>query len=195
MIPTVLLAVVALSCLEGATSAAVSHSHRHAHQRGHVARLQETVDRLLLRQKTDHILLSTLQRAVLELQDKSQRQETPSVPEAAQTSSRVHEAVQIVEAEGRALAALGEQVAEVRGTLTEALKAEEKDDVTQLRQEIAYLRLVRGTLYSSCLPQNMARLAPSNAVDVHQGTGHYLVRAVVAERTNRGRERKKEEGE
>lgn len=140
VIPTVLLAVVALSCLEGATSAAVSHSHRHAHQRGHVARLQETVDRLLLRQKTDHILLSTLQRAVLELQDKSQRQETPSVPEAAQTSSRVHEAVQIVEAEGRALAALGEQVADVRGTLTEALKAEEKDDVTQLRQEIAYLR-------------------------------------------------------
>lgn len=145
MIPTVLLAVVALSCLEGATSAAVSHPHRHTHQRGHVARLQETVDRLLLRQKTDHILLSTLQRAVLELQDKFQRQETPTVPEAAQTPSRVHEAVQIVEAEGRALAALGEQVAEVRGTLTEALKAEEKDDVTQLRQEIAYLRLVRGT--------------------------------------------------
>ncbi|XP_063597570.1 uncharacterized protein LOC134774149 [Penaeus indicus] len=140
VIPTVLLAVVALSCLEGATSAAVSHPHRHAHQRGHVARLQETVDRLLLRQKTDHILLSTLQRAVLELQDKSQRQETPSAPEAAQTPSMVHEAVQIVEAEGRALAALGEQVAEVRGTLTEALKAEEKDDVTQLRQEIAYLR-------------------------------------------------------
>ncbi|XP_042875095.1 uncharacterized protein LOC122255225 [Penaeus japonicus] len=140
VITAVWLAVVALSSLEGAISAAVSHPHRHAHQRGHVARLQETVDRLLLRQKTDHILLSTLQRAVLELQGKSQRPETPSVAEAAQASSRVHEAVQVVEAEGRALASLGEQVAEVRGTLTEALKAEEKDDVTQLRQEIAYLR-------------------------------------------------------
>lgn len=146
VITAVWLAVVALSSLEGAISAAVSHPHRHAHQRGHVARLQETVDRLLLRQKTDHILLSTLQRAVLELQGKSQRPETPSVAEEAQASSRVHEAVQVVEAEGRALASLGEQVAEVRGTLTEALKAEEKDDVTQLRQEIAYLRLVRCTL-------------------------------------------------
>lgn len=141
----VFVAVVVESLLgRGATGAALGGRHRrHLGSRRHIARLQDTVDQLLLRHEIDHILITNLQKAVEELQAE---RKNPSFKSPLQDLSSWAEtplgaSVQMMEAEGRALDALGKRVAEVRGTMTEALEAEEhRDDLTQLRQELAYLR-------------------------------------------------------
>lgn len=144
MMMVVVVALVVALVGQGATGAALQQHehHRHERSRKHIARLQDTVDRLSLRQKIDHILLTNLQKTVQELLERN----VPSkdaVDAASSSETLLSASVKAVEAEGRALSSLGERVSEVRGTLTKALEAEEhRDDIMQMRQELAYLRSV-----------------------------------------------------
>ncbi|XP_066979760.1 myosin-14-like [Macrobrachium rosenbergii] len=127
-------------CHLGAKAASL-HARRHPRTRGHVARLQDTVDQLLLRQKTDHILLNNLQKAVQELQNRRMGEASEEGGDGGSRLPKTSRVLASVEAEGLVLSALGDRMKEMRGTLTEALEAEERqDDITILRQELAYLR-------------------------------------------------------
>ncbi|KAK7066777.1 hypothetical protein SK128_006674, partial [Halocaridina rubra] len=125
----VFVIIIFVTLASTGAKASVMHRRRHSRSRGHVAKLQDTVDQLLLRQETHHILLENIQKALQELQ----KERKP----VSLTSSSV---LASIEAEGVALSALGERMKEVRGTLTEALQAEERlDDMALLRQELNYL--------------------------------------------------------
>lgn len=137
---TLTVIVVVVLALFGATgaAAALKRHRRHEGSRRHIVHLQETVDKLLLRHEIDHILITNLQKAVEDLQAE---RTPPAKGGSFWAETPLRDSMQLVEAEGRALDALGKRVAEVRGTMTEALQTEEhRDDMTQLRQELAYLR-------------------------------------------------------
>lgn len=119
-----LVFVFATVALGGEEVRAVTLPHPHRHHR--LQHLQEAVDRLLLRQRTDHILITNLQKAVREAQE---RDVWPAKP------------VKEVEEDGRVLAHLMERVEEVRGSVNLVLEDEQRrDDILELRQELALLR-------------------------------------------------------
>ncbi|XP_042205678.1 paramyosin-like [Homarus americanus] len=144
MLTTVMVAMVLVALLgHSATGAALQQQHQHRHQRrrDHVAHLQDTVDRLLLQQKIDRILLDNLQKAVHDIQNSKISVGGGSHDAPTEAESTFSASIKVVEAEGLALATLGERVKEMRGTMTEAIQSEEhRDDMTQLRQELSYLR-------------------------------------------------------
>ncbi|KAG0720461.1 hypothetical protein GWK47_048475 [Chionoecetes opilio] len=99
-------------------------THPHRHQR--LRHLQDAVDRLVLRQRTDHILITNLQRAVEEAQGRGVSGE--------RTMQEVRE-------ERRDITSLRESVEGVRGSVNQMLKEEQRqDDLLELRQELAHLR-------------------------------------------------------
>lgn len=140
LVATVMVALVG----QGVTGAALQEQghYRHERSRKHIARMQDTIDRLTLKQKIDHILLTNLQKMVQQLLDERNAAPNSESGDAASSpESLLSASVKAVEAEERALSSLGKRVAEVRGTMTEVLQAEEhQDDMTQMRQELAYLR-------------------------------------------------------
>ena len=111
-------------CGEEVGAVTLPHAHPHRHQR--LQHLQEAVDRLILRQRTDHILISNLQKEVMRAQQRDLWNPRPAT---------------VVEEEKRVLTRLTEKVDEVRGSVNLVLEEEHRrDDILELRQEVALLR-------------------------------------------------------
>lgn len=120
---------------------AVPHPHRHKR----LQHLQEVVDRLVIRQRTDHILINNLQKAVLEAQE-------GVWPERAGR----------VQGERRALSDLKDAVDEVRGSVNLVLEEQHRaDEILELRQELAALRSEVKHLKESREAENRKNLAHS----------------------------------
>ncbi|XP_063845737.1 uncharacterized protein LOC135091738 [Scylla paramamosain] len=120
------LALVCMFCTVALSSRAVEGvTLPHAHRHKRLQHLQEAVDRLVIRQRTDHILINNLQKAVLEAQ------EGGVWPERAGRA----------EGERRALSELKDAVNEVRGSVNLVLEEQHHaDEILELRQELAALR-------------------------------------------------------
>lgn len=109
--------------------------HRRRHERKHIIHLQDKVDRLLLQQEINKIHLTNLEKTVQQLQEKH------IISGGSASTSSLSVSVKELNEEGQALSHLREKVAEMRGTMTEALQDEEhQDEMTLMRQEMAYLR-------------------------------------------------------
>nr|XP_053649799.1 nuclear mitotic apparatus protein 1-like [Cherax quadricarinatus] len=163
LLSTVLSVALMAQDASGAALQGQPRQHRHHRRRDQLARLQDTVDNLLLRQEIDHILLTNLQREVEELREgKSDEHLKAAASSGAETPFAA--SVRMMETEGRALAALGERVAEMRETMTETLQTEKhRDDITQLKQEVTYLRSEVQRLKSSRASESEASAAHAHA--------------------------------
>lgn len=163
LLSTVLSVALMAQDASGAALQGQPRQHRHHRRRDQLTRLQDTVDNLLLRQEIDHILLTNLQREVEELREgKSDEHLKAAASSGAETPFAA--SVRMMETEGRALAALGERVAEMRETMTETLQTEKhRDDITQLKQEVTYLRSEVQRLKSSRASESEASAAHAHA--------------------------------
>ncbi|KAK4320845.1 hypothetical protein Pmani_008331 [Petrolisthes manimaculis] len=129
-----LLVVIVLVALCG-FGATLPQRHRRRHERKHLIHLQDKVDNLLLQQEINKIYITNLQETVQQLQVKHFSSDDGSSTPSLSLS------VKELDVERQALADLREEVAEVRDTMKEALQEEEhQDEMTQIRQELAYLR-------------------------------------------------------
>lgn len=119
------MCVFGIVALCGVEVGAVKIPHAHRHQ--HIVRLQEAVDRLAIRQRTDHILITNLQKAVMEAQERDVWHKKAAKGEE--------------EEEGSVLSRLMERMEEVRGSVNMVLEDQHRrDEILELRQELALLR-------------------------------------------------------
>lgn len=116
-------------CCEAVSAKAVPQLHRYRHERSHrrYQHLQDLVDRLDLRQKTDHILITNLQEALKEVQERGA------------DFTREKDMKKALKNEGATLH-FEENRERERDTTIEANEQERRDEILLLRQEIAALR-------------------------------------------------------
>lgn len=118
-------------CCEAVSAKAVPQLHRYRHERSHrrYQHLQDLIDRLDLRQKTDHILITNLQKALKEVQERGG------------DFTREKDVKKALKNEGGATLHFEEENGErQRDPTIEVNEQERRDEILLLRQEIAALR-------------------------------------------------------